>query len=473
MAVETNMETQESSLKHVYFFITQSDSTEQTNGHTDDNSTTDTSNGSAPQYSRASSPGSNKAESFTSMTTTSSSGLNPLAPTFKPSNEDSDTVAVPPAPSASHTFELRKTADKGLGLFATDLIKRGTLIICEEPLLKIPGHDVHLAWGPYCRLSNAQKAAYDTLYAYQPENLNLAHASRAYLIDPSDESLDEEDVQELVADQVRVMSIFSVNNIEMPRYGLAVYATASRLNHSCTPNVHHSYNPSLKRITVFAMQDIQPNEELLTTYIGGPGTYALRSERIEQLRVTYGFTCECPACSDTTMQSDGRRELMGAVAWGLDQYNQGATANHAFVPANPLAALTQAEDLITVMLEENVVSMELAKAYRTASTQALKLKDYDKALEYARNEAEVERNCLGTQLGDLRKLGVASECWFRELYKVIGREEGDAVAEKYRNVARAKKKKEQKREYRKKRNETSRTSSKGEKGGAGDDGAGA
>lgn len=468
MVSNANAEEQDSGLNHVYFFIDKTTSTKNENGHSDNNSTTETSNGSLQHHSRASSPGSNKAESFTSLTTASSSEMNPLAPVFKPRSEDQGATVVPPAPSATQMFELRKTSDKGFGLFATAHIKRGTLIICEEPLLKIPGRDVHLAWGPYCRLGNAQRAAYDSLYAFNPANINLEHASRALLIDPNDDSLDQEDVEELVAEQVRIMSIFSVNNIEMQTGGLAVFATASRLNHSCTPNVHHSYNPPLKSMTVHAVRDIYPEEELLTTYLGGPGTYIVRSERNEKLIATYGFTCSCHACSDDTGQSDGRRELMACVTWGLDQYNQAAAADHPFVPANPLAALRQAEDLITIMLSEGVVTIELTKAYRTASTRALKLKDYDKAIEYSRNEAEVERNCLGTQLGDLRKLGVASELWFDEIIRVIRKEEGDGLADKYRSLARAEKKKKQKKVWVKKKKSGSRTGSNGAVGGTED-----
>ena len=378
MACDNRVRVAAGGLKHIYFFIDQSAS---------DDETTTSADGSMKHHSRTSSPGSNNTEAAT--TVSSSSELNPLATPFKPRFDDSEPSAVPPAPSATQIFELRRTTDKGLGLFATSFIPRGTLILQEEPLLGITRNEFHLAWGPYSRLGNAQNAAYDSLHSYQPENANLENASRLHLLDPNDESLDEDDIDEFVSDHVRVMSIFSVNNFRMVPSGLAVYATASRLNHSCVPNVHHSYNPTVKRITVYAVNDIEPEQELFTSYLGGEGNYSTRSQRIEKLRATYGFTCRCPACTDPTKKSDGRRELMNSIAWGLQQFEEGAPSNNAFIPASPLPALKQAEDLISIMLQEGLVTIELSKAYRYASKCALRLKDYHKAVEYACNEAEV------------------------------------------------------------------------------------
>lgn len=449
-----------SNLKHVYFFIDQA-----TDAHTDENSAASTSNGSTQNRSRTSSPGSNDtgSASFTTAST-SNSEMNPRAEEFKPGSK---TLAVPPEPSATHLYELRQTADKGLGLFATSFIRRGTEIIREEPLLKISENAIQNVWGPYCRLTTAQKAAYDSLHAFKPHGLNLEHASRCYLIDPNDDSLEEDDIEEMVQDQVRVMSIFAVNNFRLAPSGLAVYATASRLNHSCVPNVHHSYNPTLKRITVHAVRDILPNEELFTTYLGGDGAYQVRGQRIEKLRSAYGFICHCPACSDHTGTSDGRRELMSRITWGLTQFTQGNIIPHPFVPAHPLAGLKQAEDLITVMLTEDIVTIELTKAYRVASAQALKLKDFDRALEYARDEALVERNCLGTALNDLRRLGVASECWIERIYEVVRVEQGEDKVKAYRDAAKRERKKAQKMRYANKRKEEAKNRVNGGSVGAG------
>lgn len=103
---------------------------------------------------------------------------------------------------------------------------------------------------------------------------------------------------------------------------------------------------------------------------------------------------------------------MASIAWGLSLYRQCKIQPQTeFTPITSAAALFQAESLVNVMLEEGIVNMELAKAYRMASENALEVKNYEKALEYARDEAEVERNCLGGEIRDMRKLGVAAERW--------------------------------------------------------------
>ena len=406
-------------LNHIYFFVDGGSSVKQQSVQFRHDIESTTSDGTTPQRSRTSSPASSSTDATTgSVGSTSSSDLNPLAMNFTPRSQATYIHPTPP-PSASQLFELRETGDKGFGLFATAPIPLGELIMCEEPLLRITGEAIHSVWGTYCRLNNAQRCAFDSLYGYQAEDLDFESVARTTLVDLNDDSMDEEDIEELVAESVRVMKIFSVNNFNLPPRDLGVFATSSRLNHSCVPNVHHSYNPNLKRTTVFAVRDIEPGEELCITYMGGKGHYWTRPQRIELLRSNYGFTCKCSACSDRTGFSNNRREQMASIAWGLEEFKEGSKPVNPYIPVNRLNALKQAEDLISVMLDEGVVTIELGKAYREASTHALALKDYSKALEYAHDEAMVEKNCLGTALADLKRKGVAAECWREKVFQTI------------------------------------------------------
>ena len=132
---------------------------------------------------------------------------------------------------------------------------------------------------------------------------------------------------------------------------------------------------------------------------------------------------------------------MSGIAWGLGQYNQHTKTPHPFIPTNPTSVLKQSEDLVSIMLSESVFTIELTKAYRMASQSALQLKDFDTALEYAYDEAEVERNCLGSEIKDLRKLGVATECWVERVFEALRRERGEVVEGEYRGIVRRGKKK--------------------------------
>jgi hypothetical protein len=426
MAYSNNIDGPWSNLSHVSFISNDDVKSKELQSQPIHKSTPSLSNGSTQDRSHISSPSSLRTDTTTeTTTTTSSSEMNPLAAAFTPRFMDSNSSSIPPAPAATQLFELRKTVNKGFGLFATSHIPRGTLIICEQPLMRVSSESVHFAWGTYCRLNSAEKAAFDSLHGHQAEGLDFENASRTLLIDPNDDSMDEDDIEELVAEQIRVMKIFSVNNFHLPPSDLGIYAIASRLNHSCVPNAHHSYNPVLKKITVYTVKDILPDEELCTTYLGGEGHYYMRPQRLELLRSRYGFTCDCPACVDRTGTSDGRREAMASITWGLAQFRDGVKSVNQFIPTDRIAALKQAEDLITVMLNEGLVTIELAKAYRTASRHALQLQNYEKSVEYARDEAEVEKNCMGTVLDDLKQKGVATECWLREIFATIKAEKGE------------------------------------------------
>ncbi|KAK4544973.1 hypothetical protein LTR36_003878 [Oleoguttula mirabilis] len=414
-----------------------------------------TSNQCASPSSEVASLGSSDSEAntVTSSSSSSMSGLNPKAGTFTPT--PAPTSTKPPAPQATRLYELRQTDDKGFALFAATFIPIGTRIICERPLIRLAENQVHLAWEPYCRLGKKQKAAYDKLHYFKPEHMDLERVSRSYLVGGQDNNPNADDIAELVAEQVRVMGTFAANNFATGA-GLSVFETAARLNHSCVPNVHHSFNPKINQQTVYAMRDILPGEELVTTYLGGPASYFIRSQRLETLRHGYGFSCTCPACSDTTGQSDTRREVLGALAWGLQQFLDGGGQGQPYVPVTPAMALQQAESIIGLLIEEGLISVELTKAYRTASTQALSMREYYKAFEYAYDEAEVERNCLGTELEDLKKLGAASSCWIEHVREVAATH-GVALGKpkKYKRV-KAPKSVEQKQQAVKKKNEASK-----------------
>ncbi|KAK5132411.1 hypothetical protein LTR08_009094 [Meristemomyces frigidus] len=398
-------------LDHIFFFIN-NQSTGTSLGDTRDTSTAAAPTQCTSPHSETTSLASSDTEASNTTTSSGSSsssrsgGLSPHAHVFTPKS----TSTAPPTPHGKQLYEVRETSDRGYALFAATFIPLGTRIICESPLIRIPENQVHLAWGPYERLSNAKKAAFDKLHFYTSPHMDLEQASRTCLLDPNDTSLDEDDITELVANQVRVMGTFAANNFATGR-GLSVFETAARINHSCMPNVHHSFNPTLQKQTVHAVRDIQNGEELVTTYLGGPGNYFVSHQRLEMLQESYGFACTCHACSDTTGQSDHRRHMLAGLAWGMQQYLEGLSQGEPAVPASPESALYQAEAMIHLLREEGLQSMELIKAYRTASMSAYVLRDYNKAIDYAYLEADVERNCLGPELDDLAKLGQGSAGW--------------------------------------------------------------
>ncbi|XP_002733823.1 protein-lysine N-methyltransferase SMYD4-like [Saccoglossus kowalevskii] len=77
------------------------------------------------------------------------------------------------------------------------------------------------------------------------------------------------------------------------RIAVAVYGTASMLNHSCTPNVIAGYDGN--QLTIRATEMIKKGGEVLHCY--GPRVSDMfRDERLKVLRDQYYFTCKCMFC---------------------------------------------------------------------------------------------------------------------------------------------------------------------------------
>ncbi|KAJ7756313.1 hypothetical protein B0H16DRAFT_1826906 [Mycena metata] len=74
-----------------------------------------------------------------------------------------------------------------------------------------------------------------------------------------------------------------------------LYTLHSHLNHTCEPNVsvrHLDQRRALARITVKALVNIEPGQELLITYVNPAAGYGERRPALE----AWGFICQCPRC---------------------------------------------------------------------------------------------------------------------------------------------------------------------------------
>eukprot|EP00808_Paulinella_micropora_P028810 g3763.t1 len=91
-------------------------------------------------------------------------------------------------------------------------------------------------------------------------------------------------------------------------YGL--FPVAARLNHSCRPNVHHSFDEVKDRLVVYAVTQIKKDQELFTSY------YDLclpRAARQKYLSDVYTFVCKCPACSLKGAELEASDKRRGSI----------------------------------------------------------------------------------------------------------------------------------------------------------------
>ncbi|KAJ7699349.1 hypothetical protein B0H17DRAFT_307442 [Mycena rosella] len=76
-----------------------------------------------------------------------------------------------------------------------------------------------------------------------------------------------------------------------------LYTLHAHLNHACAPNVsvrHLDQRRALSRITVKALADIAPGQELLITYVDPAAGYGARRAQLE----AWGFVCQCVRCAE-------------------------------------------------------------------------------------------------------------------------------------------------------------------------------
>lgn len=228
-------------------------------------------------------------------------------------------------------FEVRPSPGKGLGLFATRNIPRGTRILSEEPLIRLPpGSDVKQIWELYNILSPAQKATFDNLA--HPDNVGNK-AKRKETMDamarvfPPGGSANPPGLTAIMETAYKTRCTFDTNAVTMgdpSGLGMGVFANFSRINHSCIPNVHHSYNETIDREVVHAITFIAKDEEILRSCMVRNDRVWRRDERKIYLRdkAWAGFSCTCAACvGPDAANSARRRETLIRLNETIDAYD--------------------------------------------------------------------------------------------------------------------------------------------------------
>ncbi|XP_050312961.1 histone-lysine N-trimethyltransferase SMYD5 [Anthonomus grandis grandis] len=78
--------------------------------------------------------------------------------------------------------------------------------------------------------------------------------------------------------------------------GVGLYLQQSCANHSCEPNAEIKFLHNNFRLSLFAIRDIEPNEEVLISYLDECSLNRSRHSRQKALMENYLFTCDCLKC---------------------------------------------------------------------------------------------------------------------------------------------------------------------------------
>ncbi|KAI5464289.1 hypothetical protein BGZ63DRAFT_377379 [Mariannaea sp. PMI_226] len=169
-------------------------------------------------------------------------------------------------------YFIRNICNKGQGAVATSRIEEGTLIASEQPIFtanfsmwtpanityreileiinQLCGEDQQTFFG----LQNAHpKPGMDVLYTLIQSNVLF---------------IDDETT--------------------------GIFLGLAKFNHACNSNCHAEWNPNTNEMTVIAIRDIQPGEEINICY--SRSTPMPREERRQELLKIWNFECLCDMC---------------------------------------------------------------------------------------------------------------------------------------------------------------------------------
>lgn len=152
-----------------------------------------------------------------------------------------------------------------------------------------------------------------------------------------------------------------------------LFLDAARINHSCRPNAHRSWNDNLQRLTVHAVRDIERGQEIAISYLGETLSYIKRQAILKH---RFRFDCACRLCSATQFQrskSDARirtiQQAHAILAW-----DKGGAFKLDYEDA-----LTLTRGMLTAFEKEGACDVRFPGVYLTAFQVAIKNGDTARA----------------------------------------------------------------------------------------------
>ena len=160
---------------------------------------------------------------------------------------------------------------KGEGLIATSKIHKGTRILSEAPIFKVPRDepdrqvvDGHIVRALKSLDRDHQRAFFALHNAYGRDHSPFLGIARTNVLPLGSEA----------------------------REG-GLFLGASRINHSCRHNAQNTWNANIGRLTIHALSDIEEGQEITISYLSRRMEHA---ERQRFLKEKFYFDCRCDLC---------------------------------------------------------------------------------------------------------------------------------------------------------------------------------
>ncbi|KNB14547.1 hypothetical protein FOXG_13369 [Fusarium oxysporum f. sp. lycopersici 4287] len=280
-------------------------------------------------------------------------------------------------------YMMKKTAD-GHGLFAKELIKAGTRIIHERPILTVSQAETKTKAEYRCvvdqvaDLSDSEQQRLMDLY-HNDKKLREFSFLQGQLCPGTD------------LDAGIVLAKFYTNAASITSGGLecGLFTIFCRMNHSCTPNICWVYDEPTGFMEIYAVRDIEKDEEITNSYIEVAISYQARMKELSN----WGFQCQCAACEGPdAAKHDERRRRIAQIKDILDIYQDSRKTDDApkfaEIPKTDLEALKLGEESLALLSDEELVE-QLGVMYGLCAKFAKGAGLYDFAEDYEEMEFEI------------------------------------------------------------------------------------
>jgi SET domain len=268
--------------------------------------------------------------------------------------------------STSKLYILTPLPGKGQGLIAVQDISKGTRIISEKPLFRIPRSGIGIE-------QPALEKAID-----RKLNLLSQDGQRAFL------SL----YNNAPGDSYPLSGIVKTNALPLGTSASegGLFPEASRINHACVPNCQHTWNDNIGEETIHAVRRISKGEEITISY-ANTGTF---ESRRRHLKKSFAFDCSCKLCSlpeAARAVSDNRQ----CEITRLDEL----IGDGSRLFSNPDRCLEDVHTLLKLLEVENITDARVPRAYYDALQIAIAHGDQARAKVFAQRAYEARLCCEG------------------------------------------------------------------------------
>ncbi|KAI0490439.1 hypothetical protein F4859DRAFT_8000 [Xylaria cf. heliscus] len=260
-------------------------------------------------------------------------------------------------PKTEVQYREVEISGKGRGLVAVGAIRAGQTLISRTPAVVLNAN----------AFNGLKRGELDDLLARAVDSLPSTHR---------DEILELSTYDGSSTDAEKVGKIFRTNSFSTGFHDgkskfQSLFATVSRINHSCRPNCAYFFDPNTFTQNVVAARYIQPGEELSIAYID---PILPQAERFKKLKA-WGFECSCERCSASATkvaESDQNIVEIQSLWQETDNYSSSSRATPAM-----------AERLISLYEKEGLQS-RIQEAYYRAALEWIGVGEVEKASEHAR-----------------------------------------------------------------------------------------